>query len=301
MDPGAIVRGVLAHHRVAPFVAVLDVYGHAAGGLLANGLAFSALFAIIPIALVTLGLAGSFVGDPRIQGALAAALIDAFPPLESLIGGVLDALATGAVATSLVGLVGLIWTVSQFYVTLDVAFARIFAAEAGRDPLRRTLRGFVWVASLLGLVVLVIVVSAFVAAAQVLAPHVVVDAVLADLLLAPWTMLAAAILVVGIAYRVLPPQSPRWRAIAPPAVVVGIAIFGLTQLFVSLAPRLVGVAAVAGSLAAAFIALAWLSFTFQALLLGAAWVRVREGRPAVAAASALVGPAAPAEPGGGGE
>ena len=43
-----------------------------------------------------------------------------------------------------------------------------------------------------------------------------------------------------------------------------------------LVPRLVGVAALAGSLASAFIALAWLSFTFQALLYGAAWVRVRD-------------------------
>ena len=36
----------------------------------------------------------------------------------------------------------------------------------------------------------------------------------------------------------------------------------------------------AGSLATAFIALAWLSFTFQALLYGAAWVRVRDDRSA---------------------
>ena len=50
----------------------------------------------------------------------------------------------------------------------------------------------------------------------------------------------------------------------------------LSQIFTFLVPRLVGVAALAGSLASAFIALAWLSFTFQALLYGAAWVRVRD-------------------------
>ena len=55
----------------------------------------------------------------------------------------------------------------------------------------------------------------------------------------------------------------------------------LAQVFTFLVPRLVGSVAFAGSLAAAFIALAWLSFTFQALLYGAAWVRVREtSRPA---------------------
>ncbi|HWO49611.1 MAG TPA: hypothetical protein VNM42_07050, partial [Solirubrobacterales bacterium] len=81
---------------------------------------------------------------------------------------------------------------------------------------------------------------------------------------------------------------------------VGVVIVLLSQLFVFLAPRLVGIAALAGSLATAFIALAWLSFTFQALLYGAAWVRVRDDH-ARAAASALAGTAAPAEPGGGGQ
>ena len=61
-----------------------------------------------------------------------------------------------------------------------------------------------------------------------------------------------------------------------PAVIVGVAFVVLTQVFTFLVPRLVGVAALAGSIASAFIALAWLSFTFQALLYGAAWVRVRE-------------------------
>jgi uncharacterized BrkB/YihY/UPF0761 family membrane protein len=58
-----------------------------------------------------------------------------------------------------------------------------------------------------------------------------------------------------------------------------VAAFGivlLTQIFTFLVPRLVGVAALAGSLASAFIALAWLSFSYQGLLYGAAWVRVRD-------------------------
>ena len=63
MDPGAILERFLERPRVAFVRAVLDTYGRAAGGLLANGLAFAALFATIPIALVTLGLAGVLVGE----------------------------------------------------------------------------------------------------------------------------------------------------------------------------------------------------------------------------------------------
>ena len=80
----------------------------------------------------------------------------------------------------------------------------------------------------------------------------------------------------------------------------------LSQVFARLVPLLVGAAAIVGSLATAFVALAWLSFSFQALLYGAAWVRIRdEGVPAPVApadGSAVLGaPASPAEPGGGGE
>jgi uncharacterized BrkB/YihY/UPF0761 family membrane protein len=87
-----------------------------------------------------------------------------------------------------------------------------------------------------------------------------------------------------------------------PAIVAGLGIYLLGQVFLFVAPRIVGVAALAGPLATAFIALAWLSFSFQILLLGAAWVRVRDdaGTAAEKSAeneSALLGPAAPAEPG----
>jgi uncharacterized BrkB/YihY/UPF0761 family membrane protein len=114
-----------------------------------------------------------------------------------------------------------------------------------------------------------------------------------------------AIVAVLIVYRWLPPKTPSWRAAWLPAVVVGIAIVVLTQVFTFLVPRLVGVAALAGSLASAFIALAWLSFGFQALLYGAAWVRVREhgapAKPAPIGSAPLGGPATPAEPGVGGQ
>jgi len=103
-------------------------------------------------------------------------------------------------------------------------------------------------------------------------------------LTSPLTVLVIGVVAVAIAYRVLPPKAPRWRSILPAAILVGIAITLLTQLFTFLVPFLVGAAAIAGSLASAFIALAWLSFSFQALLYGASWVRVAELQAAAAQA-----------------
>ena len=67
IDPQAILGRILDRPRVAHVMAVLDTYGRAAGGLLANGLAFSALFAAIPTTLLVFGLAGWLANDPAIR------------------------------------------------------------------------------------------------------------------------------------------------------------------------------------------------------------------------------------------
>lgn len=300
MDATAILARFLDEPRVARVRNVLDIYGRAAGGLLANGLAFATLFAVIPTMLLVLGLAGTVAGDPAVRETLGDALIAAFPPLEDLIEASLDAIAEGAVAASVLGVIGLVWTVSQLYGALDVAFARIFSDTPERDIVRRTARGFLVVA-LLGAVIIGLVVAATVATAVEAATpgDVPFASGLAAFASSPPVLIVVSIGAVLVVYRTLPPNAPAWRSTLAPAVVVGGAILILTQIFTFLVPRLVGVAALAGSLASAFIALAWLSFSFQALLYGAAWVRVREEGRIAAGSAALGSPAAPAEPGGG--
>jgi membrane protein len=301
MDPAKILARFLDRPRVAKVMRVLDIYGRAAGGLLANGLAFSALFAAIPVALLVLGV-GGFVtsGNPEARGRLAQALIEAFPQLTALIDGAVSAISQGAALTSIIGFVGVIWTVSQLYGAFDVAFARIFAATPERDIVERTIRGLL-VVLLLGVAVVafIILVSLATFLDALIPTAVPVAGALVAIVRSVPFLIALAIGIVLVMYRTLPPTKPRWRSASTPAMVVGIALVILSQVFSLLVPRLVGVAALAGSLASAFIALAWLSFTFQAILYGAAWVRARDERAdAAEAGSAGLGrPAAAAEPG----
>jgi membrane protein len=297
MDPAAILERFLDKPRISFVRAVLDTYGRAAGGLLANGLAFSALFAVIPTVLLILGLAGWLVGSGATQQALVDALSAAFPPLEDLLEEILASISDAAALTSIIGLIGLVWTVSQFHGALDVAFARIFSDHPERDIVRRTARGFAWVALLLAGVVAVIVLGGLATVFDAFIPDLVPGAgSVSAILTSPFALVIFSVAIVLILYRTMPPVAPAWSSIRLPAVIVGVSIVVLAQVFTFLVPRLVGSVAFAGSLAAAFIALAWLSFTFQALLYGAAWVRVRdEGR------SVLGGAAPAAEPGGRGE
>jgi len=288
--------------QVARVRAVLDIYGAAAGGLLANGLAFSSLFAAIPTTLLVLGVAGWLTNDPTVRTQVADAIAKAFPPLEDLIRQSLDSISAGAALTSIIGVIGVIWTVSQLYGALDVAFARLYSNDPERDIVRRTARGLLVVAILVivivGFIVLTTIASAYDAVAPGKSP---IPGGLSGMIGSIPFMIGLSVVAVLVVYRALPPRAPTWRSALVPAIVVGVALVVLSQIFMFLVPRLVGVAALAGSLASAFIALAWLAFGFQALLYGGAWVRVREEGVRPAGLAGLGGPAAAAEPGGAGE
>jgi membrane protein len=311
MGPRAILAWLLERPPVVVVRTVLETYGRAAGGLLANGLAFSALFAAVPSTLLVVGLAGWLAaGDPVIREQVTDALTRAFPPLADLIAGSVEAVADGAALTSIVGIVGVIWTVSQLFAAVDTAFARIFFDEPERDGIRRTLRGFVVVGLIAATVVVVIAALGAVAAIDTIGER---EGSLAravvDVLGSAPSLAIITCLVTIVGYRTLPPRAPSWRALVIPAVIVGAILAILGQAFTLLVPWLVGVADLVGSLASGFVTLAWLSFSFQAILLGAAWVRIRDaGRPtsaeaarAASGSAALERAAATAELGGGGE
>ena len=142
----------------------------AAGGLLANGLAFSALFASIPTTLLIVGVAGWLTNDSAVRTAVADLLSTTFPPLANLIDESLTAMSQGAAATSILGVVGLVWTVSQLYGALDVAFARIYSIDPERDIVNRTARGLLVVGILVVVIVGLIVVAAVGSALDALHP-----------------------------------------------------------------------------------------------------------------------------------
>jgi len=279
VDIGRIATSITERPRIRYLRSVIDAYGAIGGGLLANGLAFSALFAAVPTSLLILALAGFAARDPLFQSRLIDRLSTAFPPLRELLQDALAAVSSGAGVSSILGFIGLVWAVSQFYATLDVAFARIFRDTPERDIVRRTLRGFIWVLILVGLVVAAIVATSVASLIDAILPtEVPVARLTVALLTSPLAMLVGAIGLVALAYRVLPTTTPRWRDLLGPAVVVGSVIVALTQGFSFIAPILVQ-SSVVGSLTAVFVALVWLSLLFQAVLVGAVWVRIRvEGR-----------------------
>lgn len=278
MEGGWVTRlaAVLGWGPVVLVRGVLDRYNTAGNGLLAGGLAYSALFAIVSLAALMAGIVGLVVDDEARRAAVVAAIADVLPPLRDVVGLILEEAASAAGAISVLGGLTLVWGASRFAVAFEDAMGRIFGGERRRGFVTRNAAALVAVVGLIGVAVLGAVLaglSSFLDVAEARNGPVVGFVVGTALAVVPSVLAVATI---GLVYRLVPVLAPRWRAIVPPAIVVAIVLTVLTRVFVFIAPRLVGAAATIGALATAFAALAWLSLSFQAILLGAAWVRHRD-------------------------
>src|SRR6185503_16772720 len=114
---------------------ILDRYGAAGGGLLAGGLAYAALFAIVPAVLLLAGVIGLFVADPVERAKFVDVLVGVLPPLHDLIQVVLDEAARDAGPVSIIGAIVLIWGTSRFAVAFQDSIARIMGGDRERGLL----------------------------------------------------------------------------------------------------------------------------------------------------------------------
>lgn len=278
MDRGWTERlaAVLGWRPLATIRGVIDRFDAAGGPLLAGGLAYSALFAIVPLTVLVAGILGLVSADETARTDLVDGIANVLPPLRGVVRLVLDEAAGAAGAISVLGGLALAWGASRFVVAFEDAIGRIFGGRRRRGFVTRNVVALLAVLGLAGVAVLGAVLaglSSFLDAAEAAGGPVVGILGDAALVLVP---AVATIVSIALVYRLVPVPAPRWRAILPPSLAAAVALSVLTQVFIFLAPRLIGAAATIGALATAFAALAWLGLMFQAILLGAAWVRQRD-------------------------
>jgi membrane protein len=259
---------------VRTLTGVLEVYDGAGGGLMAGGLAYSALVALLPGLLLVVSIFGILIEDAAVREQIVAAIATAVPPLEDLARTAFEQVSVGAVPTSVVAFLGLLWGASRFYAALDYAFSRVFQGARRRNEIVRTLRGML----LVGLLVIVplgaIVVGSL---TGWLVEHAPGD--LASALLQLATPVGSFLLFVSgtvLAFRFVPGSRVPARAYLRPAILVGIVLAAFAQVFTLIAPLMTKTAAIYSPFVAIFALLAWLSISFNVLLFGASWARVRD-------------------------
>jgi membrane protein len=275
----ARIMALLERNRVRTIRAVLSRYDRAGGALLANGLAYSALFAIVPLVLVAAGLTGLVVRDPIVRAQVIDTIANVLPPLRGLVSLVLTESANAAGTISIIGALTLVWGGSRFILAFEDATVRIAGGLRTRNLIERNVLGFGAALMLVGSVVVGAVLAALAAffdaaaaANGLIAVSFVTQVTLAVL------PIVLAIGGVALVYRYVFEIHPTWSATWRPSWVVALVLTVVARIFVYIAPRLIGAAATIGALATAFAALAWLSISFQAILVGAAWVSERNER-----------------------
>lgn len=269
---GSIERRARRFPPVRGLMTITDTYNATGGGLLASGLAFSALFAVIPALLLLVSLLIIVAIDDGTKQRIIDWIITQLPPLAGVANDIVASVKDSARVGTVVGVVGFLWGASGFYLALDNALGRFFPSRRSRDPIRGRVRGIAAVLLLVAGVLAGFVTSTVVSSLTDLLGH-DFDGIIA---------LAIAILAAsGVAlacYRLVPIDPPYLRAAAPAALLAGVFIGSLTALFGVIAPWLVGGFAGLGAIASVFVALLWFGYVFQALLYGAAYARMLDVR-----------------------
>ncbi len=266
-----VVARTLGVPRIGMAHAVYRRFAGASGPVLARGLAFVALFALVPALLVVISIAGLFARDATLRDKIVAIVGDQIPPLAPLIDEPLRNAGDLAGATGILGLVLVVWSASGLVRSLDGAFRVVFEDNGeGRSPIRAVVSVVAFAGGILGAAVLLVILT--------------LPSPLGDLVGIPGTgmkeiaSMAGVTAVVALAYRFVPRPRPPWRILGLPALLVGLAISILTSLFAVLSPLLFGSAQLYGAFGALFLGLIWLGNVTQLLLLGAAWVAERDQR-----------------------
>jgi membrane protein len=263
-----------------PAVLVMDLmerYGAAGGGVTAAGLAYSTIVAILPTLLLLVSILGFLIADPAERARLLEILAAQVPPLEELISEILAQISQGAWTFSLIGIIGVVWGSSRVYAALDTSVALFFPREPRRDIVRQTIESLACVAFFVGSVLGAAALLLFVADLSIVpsgGPDELVRRIIAVAIMTAW--FAGALF---LAYWHIPARRVPWRDAAVPALVAGIVVSAITQVFAIVAPIFFRSLAIYGTFIALFAALVWLSLCTQVVLLGVAWIARRVNAP----------------------
>ena len=148
----SMVQPLFGNRRVIRARLVLDRFDVTGGGLLAAGIAFNALFAIIPLAIFASGVIGILVKDPTSQEAITHFLTGLAPPLASFLDTAIGDLANASTSLTIIGLIGAAWGTTRLYASVELGIQAMFTGVKARSLVAKTLRRAVFIVVIAGLI-----------------------------------------------------------------------------------------------------------------------------------------------------
>jgi YihY family inner membrane protein len=249
---------------------VVAAYGESQAGNYAAALAFTAFLAMFPMMLGALSIIGFAIRDPATEARFQNLILQLFPgnaqpELQSAIHGVRQS----AGWFGIVSLLGLVWSASGVFATMEFALTQIFGTKR-RVMHRQRLMGFV---TMLLLVLALGITVAANAAAGYLSPYIPYAWVLSF-------VIGAVVMVVLLVllYRFVPNRKFKLRDVLPGALLAGVLIEALSLGFPLYARFAGGFNTYGAQFALFFLLATWLYLLSQLLLLGAVYNRFRLDR-----------------------
>jgi membrane protein len=234
----------------------------------AAGLAFNMFMSMFPLLLGLLAIVGLVLRSPTQQASVEATLLSFFPPdAQAALHRTLTGARQHAGLLGLISILGLIWSGSGLFASMEFALGQIFGARQ-RDFVRQRVMALFMTA----VFVVAIVVSTFASASLAFVHGVpfvgpVIGAV-------TWFLFMLLI------YRVVPnrtfsTQSHVW----PGALLAAVLMEALTLIWPLFARLMHGFDTYGSTFALFFLLATWLYLLAQVLLLGAVASRMGQGTP----------------------
>ena len=226
---------------------------------------------MFPIMLGTLSLIGLAIRDSATEAQFQALILQIFPPsaqpeLEQALHGVKQA----AGWLGLLSLVGLLWSASSIFATMEFALTEIFGTRQ-RGMLRQRAMGLVMMLFLVVAIVLTVVINA---GAAFLRPAWIATTV-------GFAAGAAVMVALLVAlYRFVPNRTFRVRDVLPGALLAGVGIEVVSLLFPLYTWIAHGFNTYGAQFGLFFLLATWFYLLSQLLLLGAVFNKFRLGEPA---------------------
>jgi membrane protein len=232
------------HPRLAVVIAVQRRFGEVRGANLAAAISMRAFLSLFPVLVLAIAVVGFIGGDPRqvaddivrelgLSGRAAATITDAVKTAQDT-----------KVASSVIGIVGLLWAGTGLAASLTAAWNQTWRIPGG--GVRGRTLGFAWLSGGLVLFALALFLLALVGGGGALPEIGIVSGVVVDTLAFLWTA------------WVLPTRRISLRAMVPAAVVGGVCLEVLKLVGTFVIPRIVSRSSeLYGTIGAVFALLVW--------------------------------------------
>jgi membrane protein len=248
---------------------LFQAYGESQAGNYAAALAFNAFMSMFPLMLGLLAVLGLVIRDPHAQQHFETTVVGFFPSdAHSALTTMLRSVRQHAGLLGLVGILGLLWSGSSLFTSMEFTLGKVFGARQ-RDFLRQRLMALVMTGIFVVAIVLSVVVNAAVGLVHglpFLGP--VVGALV-------WIGFMTTI------YRVVPNRTFTLAELWPGALLAGLLMEVLTLLWPLYTGLSHGFNTYSSTFALFFLLATWLYFFSQLILLGAVANHMRMGTPIV--------------------